>query len=139
MVVCNLLKSLRIFDRFFVDDRKLFVNTVSYCCLRGPVVVYLFYHKQKPPTGRLACSSYTTSSKNSKMNFPSLEKEKNAVSGSSTHSSRLLYRFALPERPISFDASKRFLASTRYAKKDSILSWHRLRFHGNGYGGLFGK
>ena len=100
------------------------------------MVCFFYSNKNTITKEGLACSYYTTFSKNSKRNLFLHEKAKNEEHGLSTHSSRsssLLLRLRLQ---ICFDALKVFLGLQAFEKNVTILSWHRPRSPGNGFGNV---
>ena len=95
--------------------------------------------KKNTKTGGLACSSYTTFSKNSKTNSRSPKKGRNAASGSSMRSSQSSYRSLRRGLPVFSGVSEPFSALTGYDENNSTPSWHPPGSHGNGCGRRFGK
>ena len=87
----------------------------------------------------LACSYYTTFSKNSKKNLLIHEKAKNAEPGLSTHSLRSSSLSLRLRLQTCFDALKVFSGLQVFEKSDTTRSWHRPRSPGKGFGNVYGR
>ena len=87
----------------------------------------------------LACSYYTIYSENSKMNLPIHEKAMNAEHGLYIRSLRSSFHLHRLRLRTCFDALKAFSGLQASGKNDTIRSWLHPRFHGNGFGKVYGK
>jgi hypothetical protein len=103
-------------------------------------MIFLLYHNQKSITQKgLACSYYTTSSENSKMNLPCHEKTTNGQNGLSILSWLSSFLLHQQRLPVSSDVFTIFSDLPIFAENDIIHSWPLPNSHGKPFGEGFGK
>jgi hypothetical protein len=103
-------------------------------------MVFLLDQKQKPITHKgLACSYYTISSENSKMNLSYHEKMTNGQNGLSILSWPSSFHLHQQRLPISSDAFTIFSDLPIFAENDIIRSWPLPNSPGKPFGKECGK